>query len=335
LTDAVAPSAEQADGAAADDDVVFAAPGVLRIIWADPTHMAEHLAVWSLAAFGPRADGALAKLKQKHPDADEEELERLVVERQTLVAATEGAFVGGPFIVLIPVAFCAALLAGAQMVFELAAATGHDPNDRRRAADLLVLLGAYDSLDEAERALATMARDPHSREGKRLPASALWDTTRRMAYLLGVFGASDPTRSRLRATLGWIGVGILCVVGFVVPVVWVPYMAYSLRGRTMRLGGRARDYYAAERPGDAGVVVQRRVRIGGTAALARTLVHIVVPVGVAVAALLTGLSLGGGKVIDALLVLLAASVVLTAGWLGVRRWRRRRRRAEVPLPFSA
>jgi len=331
----VASPAGPADEASADDDLVFEAPGVLRIIWADPTRMAEHLAVWSLATFGPRADGALAKLKRKHPGAGREELERLAIERQTLVAATEGAFVGGPFVLLIPVAFCAALLAGAQMVFELAAANGHDPNDQRRAADLLVLLGAYGSLDEAERALAAMAPDPHHREGKRLPAGALWDMTRRMAYLLGVFGAGDPTRGRIRATLGWIGVGILFFVGLVVPLVWVPYMAYSLRGSTMRLGGRARAYYEAERPGDAGIVVQRRTQVGGTAALARTLVHVVVPVAVALVAFLTGLSFGAGTVIDAMLFLLLASTVLTLGWLGFRWWRQRRRRAEVSLPSSA
>jgi hypothetical protein len=40
-----------------------------------------------------------------------------------------------------PVAFCAAVLAKAQMVYELAAVSGRDPRDAMRAADLLVLLG--------------------------------------------------------------------------------------------------------------------------------------------------------------------------------------------------
>jgi hypothetical protein len=38
---------------------------------------------------------------------------------------TEGAFVGGPFIVLLPVAFGAALLAQAQMALELAVLAGY------------------------------------------------------------------------------------------------------------------------------------------------------------------------------------------------------------------
>src|SRR5690242_13079248 len=105
------------------------APALLRIVWADPEHMAEHLAVWSLASFGPRARASVAKLRASHPAADREALERQVTVRRARAAMAEGAFVGGPFIVLVPVAFCAALLAQAQMVLELAAVSGRDPNN--------------------------------------------------------------------------------------------------------------------------------------------------------------------------------------------------------------
>ena len=96
--------------------------------------MAEQLVVWSLARFGPRAEKAVEKAKQEHPGAGRQELEDLVTRSQARVAATEGAFIGGPFIVLMPVAFCAALLAQAQMVYELAAVSGRDPRDAMRAA---------------------------------------------------------------------------------------------------------------------------------------------------------------------------------------------------------
>ena len=115
---------------------------MLRIVWTDPQHMPEHIARWSLAQFGPRAEAAVEKLRRQHPDAGSDELERRVIDRQTKVAMTEGAFVGGPFIILMAVGFCAALLAQAQMVFELAAVSGRDPKDQMRVADLLVLLGA-------------------------------------------------------------------------------------------------------------------------------------------------------------------------------------------------
>lgn len=319
-----ATAGELRDDLAMADDAIFEAPAVLRIIWADPQHMAEHLALWSLARFGPRAERAVETLSAKGATS-RAELEELVIQRQTHVAMTEGAFVGGPFIVLIPVAFCAALLSQAQMVYELAAVADHEPTDRMRAAELLVLIGAYESTDEAAGALETVTRQAGRREGKRLPRGTRWAMLKRMAYLVGVLGIGDD-RSRLRAALGWTGVGVLCLVGLVLPLVWVPYMAYSTRRSTLRLGNRTRDYYGAGAAAEAGVTVQRRssVRIGGTAALVRTTFFVVVPIIAALIALLTGWSLTGGRWLTAFLLLLVVSAVGTLAWLGYRWWRRRR-----------
>lgn len=304
------------------NEVVFEAPAVLRIVWADPQHMPEHIAIWSLSHFGPRAAAAVERIRRAHPEAERDELERLVVEHQTRVAMTEGAFVGGPFIVLMAVAFCAALLVQAQMVFELAAIAGRDPNDERRVADLLVLLGAYPSTDEANAALARMTRDPKAHEGKRLPRGTRWATIMRMAYLLEVLGPADD-RSRLRATMGWIGISVLFVVGVALPLVWVPYMAYSSRKFTLRMAERAREYYSTTHTGDAGVTVRQRqgVQIGATIALGRTVLLVVVPIAVALVALLTGFSFGNGSWLDSGLLLLGLSLLATIAWLGYRWWR--------------
>lgn len=316
---------ELMEGAAPPDDVVFEAPAVLRIIWADPQRMAEHLALWSLARFGPRADRAVEKLRGGRATA-RDELEQLVIQRQTRVAMTEGAFVGGPFIVLIPIAFCAALLVQAEMVFELAAVGGHEPKDRMRAAELLVLLGAYESTDAAASALATVTQQSGRREGKKLPRGTRRAMIKRMAYLLGVLGIEDD-RSRFRVALGWMGVGVLFLVGVVLPLVWVPYMAYSTRRSTLRLGDRARTYYAAVGGGEAGVTVRRRrstVRVGGTASLVRTTFFVVAPVVAALVALVTGFSVTGGHWVTAGLLLLVVSVLATLAWFGYRWWRHRR-----------
>jgi len=290
--------------------------------------MPEHIAVWSLARFGPRARAAIQKLSARDPAPDHDELERLVITRQTRIAMTEGAFVGGPFILLLPVAFCAALLAQAQMVFELATIAGYEPTDQMRAADLLVLLEAYPTTAEAVAALERMSRDPHSRKGKRLPRGTRWNTIKRMAYLLQVIGGTDE-RSRLRAAAGWAGVTLLFVVGQVLPLVWVPYMAYASRRSTLLMGARAHAYYAAKQAGEAGVTVRQRpvLRIGGAVALARTSLLVLLPLGAALIALLTRFSVGAGRWGNAGLVLIAASALATAGWLGYRRWRHRRRRA--------
>src|SRR5215831_4376821 len=80
---------------------VYQAPAVLRLLWADPQFMPEHLALWSLKHFGPRASAAVEKIRASNPDADNAQLEAKVIEHQVRVSMTEGAFVGGPFIVLI------------------------------------------------------------------------------------------------------------------------------------------------------------------------------------------------------------------------------------------
>ena len=322
----IAAPAVSSDVDATADDTLFEAPSVLRILWADPQHMAEHLADWSLARFGPRAGPAVERLRSGK-DVPREELERAVVERQTRVSMTVGAFIGGPFVVLIPFAFCAALLAQAQMVFELAAVAGRDPTEQERAAELLVLLGAYPSTDAARAALAALPRDTHG-AGKRLPAGTRIDMVKRMMYLLEVLGPSDQKRSSFRETIGWVGVAVLVLVGLVLPLVWVPYMAYSSRRYALKMGRRARRFYATE--GASAVVMDAdaapdEIQVGGAVAFARMAILIVFPVLVALVGLLTGFSFAGGSWLSAIIVLLVLSALATLGWVGFRWWRYRRR----------
>jgi hypothetical protein len=152
---------------------------------------------------------------------------------------------------------------------------------------------------------------------------------KRMAYLLQMLGPTDETRTRLRATLGWIGIGILFLVGLVLPLVWVPYMGYSMRRATLRLGARARDYYAGAEAGEAGLTVTRGegMQIGGVVAFARTALLVVVPVIVALIALLTGFKSAGGRWATAGILLIGISLLATLAWFGYRWWRHRRRRA--------
>jgi hypothetical protein len=148
-----------------------------------------------------------------------------------------------------------------------------------------------------------------------------------MAYLLEILGTGDDTRSRLRVALGWVGIGLLCVVGFVLPLVWIPYMAYSMRRSALRMGARALAFYGDERIEEAGVTVRQKpaVGLGGTVAFLRTTVFVVLPILAAVVALLTGLSIGGGHVVGAGVVLIAVSALATLAWFGYRWWRHRPR----------
>src|SRR5215471_16898030 len=240
-----------------DEASVYEAPNVMRMLWADPQYMPEHLALWSLKHFGPRASGQVEKLRAARPNADFGELEAAVIEQQTRVSMTEGAFVGGPFLLLIPVAFCAALLAQAQMSLELAALAGYAPDDEMRAADLLVIQGAYTSTADAGAGLAGMTRDPHDREGKRLPRGSRISMVKRMAYMLGLLGSSDEKSSWIRSVLQWTVLAVVFLVGIVLPLVWVPYMAWAFRKSSLQMGTRASAFYAERSSEETGVTVRK------------------------------------------------------------------------------
>jgi hypothetical protein len=215
------------------------------------------------------------------------------------------------------------------MTLELAALAGYAPDDQMRAADLLVIQGAYASTAEASAALARMTRDPKRREGKRLPRGTRMNMIKRMAYMLGVVGPGDEEnpKSRLRSALGWVGVGVVVLVGLVLPLVWVPYMAWAFRKSGLQMGARASAFYAERRSEEAGVTVRRKaptVRIAMSAGFARMGLLVAVPVVVAVIALLAGADIGTGKWLSAVIFLLIVSGLVTLAWFGYRWWRRRR-----------
>jgi hypothetical protein len=294
--------------------------------------MPEHIALWSLKYFGPKASSAVEKLRSSNPDADHTALEAKAIEHQTRVSMTEGAIVGGPFLVLIPVAFCAALLAQAQMALEIAALAGYKPDDERRAADLLVIQGAYPTVDDATAALGRVTRDPKAHEGKRLPRGTRIKMIMRMAYLLELLGPSGEEKpSRIRSALSIAVLGVVFLAGLVLPLVWVPYMAYAFRKSGVKMGTRASRFYAGQSSGEAGVTVARAptVHIAMSAGLIRMGLLIAVPIVVAVVALLAGADVGTGKWISAVIFLLVLSGLATLGWLGFRRWGRRREAREL------
>jgi hypothetical protein len=280
-------------------------------------NMPEHLALWGLKHLGPRAASTVEELRRSHPPAD---LSALVVQRQTRVTVVEGAAVGGPFIVLIPLAWCAALLAQAQMTLELAALAGHSATDEMRAADLLVLQGAYGSIADARAALARIVADPPA--GKGLRRGSRIDLVRRMAYMLGLIGPGNAKPSLLRSIIGWIFVGVVFVVGFVLPFVWIPYMAVWMRRSTLQLAARTTAFYAAGAGADAGVTVRHAptVRAGLAGGFLRMAFLLCVPLGIAVVALVSD-----GWVAAALLLFIAISFLLTSAWIGYHWWRRRQR----------
>ncbi|WP_369148705.1 hypothetical protein [Streptomyces sp. R44] len=235
----------------------------------------------------------------------------------------EGAFVGGPFLLFIPVAFCAALLSQARTVLELAASEGRDPTDPERAAELLVLQGVYGDTVTALAALDSYAAEPRARDG-RGRTGALWDLVMRMARLLGLLTPSEDGPGRLARFGQWVLVACVFLIGLVAPLVWLPYMAVSYNRATNQLMDRATVFYVGSRD----LRSPRRVRVDPDMATAglRALGSVVLPVGGLLVVAATDLRIAGGQWPVAGIVLVT-SCLLTGGWW---LWHRRRRRREPP-----
>jgi hypothetical protein len=236
---------------------------------------------------------------------------------------------GGPIALLVPVAFVAAALAQAQMVLEIAALNGRSATDRMRAADLLVIQTAYSSTESADQALANMKTDTHDRETKRFRRGLRLDMIRRMAFLLGVIEPSrGQKRSRILQILILVGIALFLVIGFILPLIWIPAMAMMFQRGTRRLASRANDFYIHPRTGSEQVEIRAAEAISARPLrfvfYLRTLLVALLPLLVALGLLLAGIRLIGNHWASAGITLISLSALSAVGWLLYRAWRRRR-----------
>ncbi|WP_418960613.1 MFS transporter [Streptomyces tritici] len=303
------------------------ARALLSLVVTDPGHLPELLADFAVRRNGPAVPKTVARLRREHPDATEQELRARVVASGRRRVVSEGALVGGPFIVLVPFAFCAALLSQARTILELAALDGRDPTDGTRAAELLVLQGVYEDVGQARAALVRTAPAVGA-PVRRRRWTALWGITVRMARLLGVITPSEEDQGeggRVRRaavrTWRWLLLAVVFLVGLVAPLVWLPYMAVSYRRADARLTKRVLAYYFGD-----GAAVQRpsvsRAAPEAVAAAFRALLSLLVPIALAVVTFLTGLRIADSSWPVLGIALAAASAAVGALWY----WRRHRHR---------
>ncbi|MDX3571767.1 hypothetical protein [Streptomyces sp. ID05-47C] len=292
---------------------------LLASVITDPGHLPERLADFAVRRIAPAVPEAMTSLRRNHPTATETELRAKVIARGRRAVVAEGSLVGGPFLVLIPVAFCAALLRQARTVLELAALDGRDPTARARAGELLVLQGVYEDTRQAQHALARTgpAADAPVR-WKRW--AALWQVTLRMAHLLGLLTPGDagrtPGRRLRRVTVQawrWMILGTVFLVGLVAPLVWLPYMAMTYQRADARLADRALAYYFAD-PAPARRNRTSRPEPEVVAAALRALLSLLVPLAVTAVTILTGLRLADSRWPVLGITLATASAAVGALW---------------------
>lgn len=304
------------------------ARSLLASVVTDHQHLPELLADFAVRRMGPAVPEALARLRRNHPTATEAELRARVVAGGRRAVVSEGSVVGGPFLVLIPVAFCAALLRQARTVLELAALGGRDPTASARAAELLVLQGVYGDTRQAREALARTGRaDRAPTPGARWVA--LWGVTLRMAHLLGVLAPDDASQAaggRVRRVAEqawrWLVLGLVFLAGLVAPLVWLPYMAVTYQRADARLADRVLAYYFAD-PASAQGPRASRLGPGVMAAALRALASLLVPLTLITGTFLTSLRIAGSSWPVLGIVLAAASTAVGAVWYGRHRRRPR------------
>ncbi|USQ85524.1 hypothetical protein NFX46_18140 [Streptomyces phaeoluteigriseus] len=298
---------------------------LLASVVTDPGHLPERLADFAVRRIGPAVPEAVASLRRHHPTATEAELRARVIAQGRRAVVSEGALVGGPFLVLIPVAFCAALLRQARTVLELAALDGRDPTASARAGELLVLQGVYEDTRQAQHALAG-ARHTADTPVRWKRWTALWHITLRMAHLLGVLPPDDASQApgrRLRRigvqAWRWLLLGTVFLVGLVAPLVWLPYMAAAYQRADARLADRALAHYFAD-TAPAPRHRPSRLEPAVVAAALRALLSLLVPLAVTAVTILTGLRLADSRWPVLGITLSAASAAVGALWY----WRRHR-----------
>jgi hypothetical protein len=220
---------------------------LLRIVLNDPGHLPENLAGFSLKMLAPGVPAYVARMREENPDADSVALEHVIARRGLREASGEGGFVGGPFIVFIPVAFVAALLAQIKMLLRMAAVSGRDPCDPRRAAEVLVIMGVYGTVDQAAAAMEALPDAGDGAVGRHSAVFAVWGVIWRMAKLLGLVApaAVNPV-SRLVHLGRWLLLGLALVVGMVAPMIWLPYLAMSYYRGTVELAERTSAFYGGK-----------------------------------------------------------------------------------------
>lgn len=307
---------------------------LLALIVADPGHLPEVLAGFAVRRTGPSVPESIARLRRELPDGREAELRARVVARGRRRVVSEGSVVGGPFLVLIPVAFCAALLGQARTVLELAALDGRDPTADARAAELLVLQGVYEDTRQARDALARTG-PPAGAPSRRRRWVALWGVTMRMARLLGLIVPGDESQGegghvrRVAARAWrWVILVVVILVGMVAPLVWLPYMATSYRRADARMADRVLAYYFGDSEAARHRSAARPTPESAGAGL-RTLLSLLVPLVLAAVTFLTGLRIAGSSWPVLGIVLASASTAVGAFWY---RRRVRSRRSSQGLP---
>ena len=210
-----APVTEPADAA----DVEGPPDSLLGRLRAQPERAPELIALEAGEHFGPQAERWAAAARGKDP----KKLARTAYRRHVRLARLEGGALGlGGVLTAAPDLLALAWIQS-RMVFFIAAAYGHDPNDPMRPAELLELQEVYPSAAEAREALDGVGKH--------------------MAIALAERGMSSERTLVQTLTRYLVRRFAKRTAGRLIPFVGAPVGAIQNAGATKELGRRALEYY--------------------------------------------------------------------------------------------
>jgi hypothetical protein len=134
----------------------------------------------------------------------------------------------------------------------MAALYGRDPRSLETCANILVLRGVHPTVDVAREALAKVGDEPLPEKPTSRRSLRTWY---RSVYVLLIFGGfvGAPTDEsekyahwRLKATLGFVGAGVVWVITWVLPVSFMIAMAWACEAHARSLGHRTLSFYGGE-----------------------------------------------------------------------------------------
>src|SRR3954447_15450463 len=290
-----------------------------QLVWSvrrDPHHLPEHvvLIAQSRLAEPAREWASVVQSGDTDPGTAAEQL-RTATARFSRI---NGALSGTPFLIALVPAYTTVLWEQARMVMRIAALTGHDPRERRFAAELLCLRGLYRTPEDALVVLSKL--DDGSTEplhGVRARFAAWYQLVYRVLILAGLFSARDPDQPRayVRTALIWTVGAVVWVITWILPLTFMMLMSYSCESDSRRLGVLAIEHYDVPAPRGDVPREPRSWRRAGWRVVTLT-ISLGIPFGLVVLAVTNP---DGHGVLEALAGFVALTIVLMVSTRAARR----------------
>jgi hypothetical protein len=264
---------------------------LIRIVYRDPEHVAERLALYATDRYGDASRDWAQSARSARPDTPRAVIAEELRTYSAQVARIDGAISGTPFFIALVPGYLTYLLQETRMTLRTAALYDRDPRSVQTAAEGLALRGVHPSVESAEAALIRVKDNPMPERPEQRRSLRTWVHS---VYLLLVFGgfmspsSAKPkggARDRIRAGFGVLLATVIWVTTWLLPLTFMIVMAWGCETHTRQLGRRALVFYDGEEESVRAAIAdadQRRDRGHDKRAILRTaalFLSVAIPIG--------------------------------------------------------